>query len=98
MTAAFGFRHGFKTLKWGAQPFILGGLTVTCYFRHLGEVFKKAGKEVTRENKHKLDKILHAAMNAEGKTCPETWKEVKKRLAEDETGFISQLKDAWRKQ
>jgi hypothetical protein len=27
---------------------------MTCYFRHLKEIFKKAGIEVTRENKREV--------------------------------------------
>jgi hypothetical protein len=33
----------------------------------------------------------------EYKNCPATWREVKKRIAEDETGFVSMLKKAWNK-
>jgi len=31
------------------------------------------------------------------KNCPVAWKEVKKRIAEDEEGFVSKLKEAWNK-
>jgi hypothetical protein len=30
--------------------------------------------------------------------CPEVWEEVKKRMAEDEAGFVSELKRRWSKQ
>jgi hypothetical protein len=33
----------------------------------------------------------------EGKNCPATWKEVKKRIAEDEQDFVARLKTAWKK-
>jgi hypothetical protein len=36
---------------------------VTCYFRHLKEIFKKAGIEVTRENKREVDGTIHGALN-----------------------------------
>lgn len=71
---------------------------MTCYFRHLGEVFKKAGIEVTPENRQKIDKVIHDLVNVEYKNCPATWKEVKKRLAEDEAGFVLKLKAAWNSQ
>jgi len=28
------------------------------------------------------------------KNCPATWRKVKKRIAEDEEGFVSELKEA----
>jgi len=31
------------------------------------------------------------------KNCPAAWKEVKKRIAEDEADFVSKLKNAWNK-
>ena len=68
---------------------------MTCYFRHLQNVFKKAGIEVTSENRKELDKIIHHIVSVEYKNCPATWKEVKKRIAEDEDNFAAKLKEAW---
>jgi hypothetical protein len=70
---------------------------VTCYFRHLEKIFKKAGIEVTNKNKQEIGKIIHNIVGVKYKSCPATWKEVKKRLAEDEEGFASELKTAWQK-
>jgi len=70
---------------------------MTCYFRHLREVFVKAGIEVTSENRHEVDRIIHSVVGVEYKNCPATWREVKKRIAEDETGFVTMLKEAWNK-
>lgn len=67
---------------------------MTCYFRHLKHVFEKAGIEVSKENKREIDKVIHAIVGVEYKSCTNTWKEVKKRLAEDENGFVSKLKEA----
>ena len=53
-------------------------LRLTCYFRHLKEVFQNAGIEVTKENKLKIDKIIHSIVGIEYKNCSTTWKEVKK--------------------
>jgi len=71
---------------------------MTCYFRHLQEIFKKAGIEVTSENKREIDRIIHNIVSVKYKNCPATWREVKKRIMEDEEGFISTLKEAWNKQ
>jgi hypothetical protein len=68
---------------------------VTCYFRQLQNVFKKAGIEVTKENRKDLDKIIHGIVHTEYKNCPATWKEVKKRITEDEDNFVAKLKEAW---
>jgi hypothetical protein len=70
---------------------------VTCYFRHLQEVFSKAGIEVTKENRKELEVIIHKIMHVEYKNCPATWKEVQKKLAEDEAGLVSRLKAEWNK-
>ena len=71
---------------------------MTCYFRHLKHVFKKAGVEVTGESKREIDRIIHGIVGVEYKNCSDAWKEVKKRIAEDEEGFISRLKEALAKQ
>ena len=67
---------------------------MTCYFRHLKEVFSKANIEVTSENKREIDKIIHGLVGADYKNCPAAWREVKARLEEDEAGFVSALKQA----
>jgi len=68
---------------------------MTCYFRHLRQVFEKAGVEVTSENKRKIDKVIHAIVGVDYKNCSAAWKEVKKRLADNEEVFISNLKAVW---
>ena len=60
--------------------------------------FKKAGIEVTSENKREVDKLIHRIVGVRYKDCPGSWKEVKKRIAEDEDGFVSELKELWSKQ
>jgi molecular chaperone GrpE (heat shock protein) len=74
------------------------GFHMTCYFRHLKEVFQKAGIEVTPQNRHQIDKIIHNIVGVEYKNCPATGRAVKKRMTEDETGFIATLKNAWNNQ
>ena len=67
---------------------------MTCYFRHLQEVFQKAGIEVTKDNKREIDRVIHGIVGVEYKNCPAAWREVKKRLAEDEEAFIKESKKA----
>ncbi len=69
---------------------------MTCYFRHLSEVFNKVGITVTPENRKQLDKVIHNLMGTEYMNCPSIWREIKKRLAEDEAGFLLKLEEAWK--
>ncbi len=71
------------------------GIVVTCYFRHLQSIFSEAGITVTKENKAQVDRIIHSMFGVEYKNCPAVWKQVKKRLEEDEDGFVSELKKLW---
>ena len=65
---------------------------MTCYFRHLKTLFEKAGINITKENKKEVDRVIHRIVGAGFKNCPATWKEVKKRIAEDEESFVNILK------
>ena len=65
---------------------------MTCYFRHLKIHFEKAGINITKENKKDVDRIIHDIVGVEYKNCSATWKEVKKKISEDENEFINTLK------
>jgi hypothetical protein len=67
-------------------------MIMTCYFRHLKTIFEKTGITITKENKQDIDRVIHRIAGVEYKNCPETWKEVKKRIAEDEESFVNTLK------
>ena len=67
---------------------------MTCYFRHMKDVFSRAGIEVTKENKRELDRAIHAYVGVEYKDCSSTWKAVKVSLAEDEEAFLGMLGEA----
>ncbi len=70
---------------------------MTCYFRHLKEIFEKTGIHVTSENRKEIDKIIHSIVHVDYKDCSATWREVKKKIAEDEEDFVLKLKEAWSK-
>jgi len=70
---------------------------MTCYFRHLHEIFRKSGIEVTSKNRQEIDRIIHGIVGVEYKDCPAAWREVKKRMGENEEAFIYSLKEAWSK-
>lgn len=67
---------------------------MTCYFRHMKPIFKKIGLEVTKENKKEIDRAIHDIVGVEYKNCSATWREVKKRISEDEESFTSKLKES----
>jgi ATP-dependent Zn protease len=58
----------------------------------LNVIFEKAGVTVTKENKKDIDKVIHGIVRTSYKNCSATWKEVKKRIAEDKEGFVNMLK------
>ena len=69
--------------------------TMTCYFRHLQDIFKEAGVKVTNENKKQIDQAIHKIVNTKYKNCPLAWRRVKERIRKDEMekkAFINELK------
>ena len=65
---------------------------MTCYLRHLEQIFKRAGIEVTRENRKEIDKAIHKVVRVKYGNCPAAWTKVKKRIAEDEDRFAAAVK------
>ncbi len=55
---------------------------MSCYFRHLQELFEESGIEVRSDNKKELDRFLHRYVGVEYKDCPSAWKELKDILQE----------------
>ena len=50
---------------------------MSCYFRHLQEIFTEAGIIVTSANRKELDEAFHSIVGAQYKECPATWKALK---------------------
>ena len=71
---------------------------MTCYFRHLGQVFEKAGIKVTPQNRQGLDRLIHDLVGVKYKSCPAAWRQVKQCILEDEADFVLTLKTAWQNQ
>lgn len=67
---------------------------MSCYFRHMKDVFEEAGVEITPENKQKVDMKIHQMVDTDYKNCSETWKKVKLEINDDKkrADFISKLK------
>ncbi len=66
-------------------------MIMTCYFRHLDKVFKKAGLQIDVDNRKRVDLILHEMAGIEYKDCVQTWKAIK-NLIQDEDVFIERLR------
>jgi hypothetical protein len=50
---------------------------MSCYFRHLGDLFEEAGVEVTKENRAALRARLSQIVGDPDGDCPTTWKIIK---------------------
>ena len=69
---------------------------MSCYFRHLKDVFEEAGIEVDPGNKKDVDRLVHEIVGVEYKDCPKAWRGVKEMIG-DEPGrkeFVKKLKAA----
>lgn len=67
---------------------------MTCYFRHMKNIFEKVGIEVTAGNRKEIGHIISNLVNVDYEDCPKVWSEIKRRLAEDENGFVTDLAGA----
>jgi hypothetical protein len=70
---------------------------MSCYFRHMKEIFDRTGIEVKPENRRKVDQAIHNIMATTYKDCPATWKKIKQEILSDakkEEVFIRELKKA----
>ena len=56
---------------------------MSCYLRHLKDILGEAGIEVTPANRERVDRAIHQIAGIGYKDCPETWKWVKRQLADD---------------
>ena len=68
---------------------------MSCYFRHMKEIFENVGIEVTKANKKQVDKIVHGLVDIEYKNCSPTWKAVKEQIKGDDktrNRFIKRLR------
>ena len=55
---------------------------MSCYFRHMQDVFKEADILINDENKKQIDRAIHHFLGIEYKNCPTTWKALKPVLAD----------------
>ena len=55
---------------------------MSCYTRHLGDLFTAAGIENTKENRKRADGCIREILSMKGEGCPVVWREVKTHLAD----------------
>jgi len=70
---------------------------MSCYFRHLKELFDAAGIEVTPANKKQADHAIHRLVNVDYKECPRTWKKLKQEILANQAKrqeFVDKLRAA----
>ena len=65
---------------------------MTCYFRHMSDIFTELDVVVTKENKKDLDRKIHNYLGIEYKNCSATWKLIKERRDADRESFIKGLR------
>ena len=68
---------------------------MSCYFRHLKEIFSEAGIEVTLASRKKLKQAIHKLTGVGDKDCPAAWKRLKQQVLSDEkkrNDFIAKLR------
>lgn len=58
------------------------GDEMSCYTRHLGDLFAAAGIENTKGNRKRADGFIREIMAMKGEDCPVVWREIKSRLAD----------------
>ena len=67
---------------------------MSCYLRHLKDIFNQAGIEVTSSNKKQIDRAIHQIVSTNYKDCSGTWKRLKQEIMTDKQtrqDFIDKL-------
>ena len=70
---------------------------MSCYFRHLKDIFREAGIRITKDNKRDVDRAIHRIAGIEYKDCPTTYKTLKSEFLSDDAkraAFVMRLKKA----
>ncbi len=68
--------------------------SMTCYFKNsrMKELFFEIGIEVTKENRAKVNEVIHEMLSVDYPNCAAAWKMVRKKLKVDGQGFKERLK------
>lgn len=76
------------------------GDEMSCYTRHLGDLFAAAGIENTKENRKRADGFIREIIGMVGEDCPVVWRELKTRLADPDRSqeLAPRLREAFAKE
>ena len=72
---------------------------MSCYFRHMKDIFEALGIEVTPASKKEIDRLLHGLAGVEYKNCSPAWKAIKEQIRGGDAvraAFMERLKAAVR--
>jgi len=50
---------------------------MSCYFRHMEDIFGLAGIDITKDNKKDIDRAIHKIVEIDYKNCSDAWKKIK---------------------
>jgi hypothetical protein len=66
---------------------------MSCYFRHLKELFAGTGITVTPENKKRIDAAIHEIVLVKYKNCPDAWSKIKQEISTEKSknAFLKKL-------
>jgi hypothetical protein len=66
---------------------------MSCYFRHLNEIFNEAGIVVTPNTRKQIDQAIHQVVGVTYKECPQAWKMLKQIMGDEQKrqDFIKKL-------
>ncbi len=70
---------------------------MSCYFRHMKDIFAQIGVEITKENRKDIDRAIHMVAGIEYKDCPTTWRTLKAGFLGDDrkrAAFVKKLRKA----
>lgn len=68
---------------------------MTSYFKNsrMKELFEEIGVELTKENRDKIDELIHDMLSVDYPNSAAAWKMVRKKLSSDDAeGFKQRLK------
>ncbi|APV44790.1 hypothetical protein Dform_01468 [Dehalogenimonas formicexedens] len=71
---------------------------MSCYFRHIQEIFKDAGITISTHNKKQIDQAIHEFLGITYKDCPTTLKALKTIMIDKQKRdlLVQELKTAYR--
>ena len=55
---------------------------MSCYFRHLKDIFDEAGIEINTSNRKQVDLTIRKILGTDH--CPDTWQRLKQQIIADE--------------